>query len=383
MRNLIRLIIAFTLLFTSLLVSSAQGTFHVSVKIPASMQSRSFQISYDDGLNELPVTDSFNNNRLKLSGKFYSIAAVLKVTHIDSGSIPHTEIYFIGTKPAKIIFSNNATMQTEGDFKYDTLINAIAIYQSKIKKQRDAFIKTEGKEMSRFCNENADSLFKKDSLIMLFNKKWHNLQIKEIEFIKQHSSDYFSFWWFKDQVLPYTFRYANSTVSDFENLLNIYNTIFPSTFKETAEGKQIMAKLNGKINTKMNYAAPNFEMRDVKGNTIKLSHFKGKYILLDFWATWCAPCMNERSFIKKIRDEYPEDQLVIISVSADVDFKRFEDVVKEKKMNWPNIYGNNDLPLEFGVNVYPTIFLIDKDGILIFEGKGKGNDVLEAMLKRM
>ena len=343
------------------------------------MQGQAFRITYDDGLRELPVIDTFIHNQLNFSGKFFSTAAVIKITHVGIDSISHYDAYFIGTKPAKIIFSDSETMQTDGNFKYDTLVNAIEIYQSKIKKQRDAFIKTEADEITRFSNENAEYMFKKDSLTRLFYKKIHELIVKDIDFIKKNGNEYFSFWWFKTQILTNTFMNENATTLDFKDLLNIYNTVFPSNFTGTPEGQKIKELLTARISTQVNSPAPNFETKDVKGNKIKLTDFKGRYVLLDFWATWCAPCMAQLPFIKKIRDDYSDNQLVIISISSDADFRRFEDVVKEKKMNWIHIFGNNDIPVKFGVNAIPVIFLIDKNGIIIFNEKGNEKDILKLL----
>jgi thiol-disulfide isomerase/thioredoxin len=176
----------------------------------------------------------------------------------------------------------------------------------------------------------------------------------------------------------------NTPTAYFEELLKTFNSVFPPSFKNTAEGRLIKDDLLGRINTKLGRSAPNFEVNDIVGKKLRLADFKGKkYVLVDFWATWCVPCMNQIPFIKQIRQTYPEDLLAIISVSADTDNKYFKQVIKEKEMNWLHVYGNTEMPLKFGVTAYPSLFLIDKDGVVIFDGKGKGKEDLIALLKAM
>lgn len=377
-------LLQFILVFICLSSTNAQRMFRVSIQIPAAMEGKSFMITYDDGLSQsIPVTDTFTHKRLNFSGNFYSTFAVLKISHVASDSIVHYDEYFIGTNPAEIVFSDSATMLTDGHFKYDRLTNVVEILQSKIKKQRDAFVKTEMDEMNRLFDENGNSVYRKDSLLKLFYKNANKINNKDIEFVKKNANEYFSFWWFRTQILPNTSMDGNTNVREFENLLNVYNKVFPSDFKSTAEGKKMEELLIGRINARINYAAPNFEMKDINGNNIRLRDFKDKYILFDFWATWCGPCVREIPFIKKIRDDYPENKLAIISVSGDYDINEFKSMIKEKDMNWIHIYGDKTMPIKFGVTAYPTIFLIDKNGTIIFDGKGKDKDDLIALLKRM
>jgi len=360
----------------------AQKTFHVTIQIPSPPESKNFSLTYDDGLKISAVTDTFINNKLNFSGKFYSEYAVLKISYTNASVITSDE-YFIGTQPVDIVFASDSDFNVSADFHHFKLKNAIEIHQSKNKKQRNEFAKEELTEMNRFYNENQDSIWTVDSLKSLFYKKLSDVNSRDIEFVKKNPSEYYSFWMFRTQIIPITFGYANSTVIDFKNLLNIYRTVFPYSFRESPEGKKIKGLLAGRIATQKNYPAPNFAIKDIIGNVIQLSDFKGKYVLLDFWATWCAPCMAQLPFIKKIRSDYPADKLVVIGISADVNYYRFDSVVKENNMNWIHCFGNADLPKEYGVDAIPAILLIDKNGILIFDGKKEDNNTLISLLKKM
>ena len=376
-------VITLALSFLSLGFLNGQNMFHVMIQKPATTKSKDFLITYDDGLIKRTVSDTFKIDKLKFSGKYYSKFMVLNISYTGKDLVTWYDEYFIGTKPATITISSEDDMLVNKNSHKLKLLNAYEIYQSKISKQRSEFSKYEIKNMNEFWDKNHDSLWKKDSLITIFNDKLSNLNRKDIEFIQKNGSDYFSFWWFKTQIIPGTTRNEDATVSEYKNLLSIYNTAFPYTYRSSVEGKRIKQLLSGKIEAQKNSSAPNFVTKDMSGNQIKLSDFKGKFVLLDFWATWCRPCMKELPFIKKIRADFQPDKLAIIGISSDVDYKQFSTIVKEKEMNWIQVFGDQSLSEIFGVTAIPATFLIDKNGIIIFDGKKEGSEELIKLLKAL
>ncbi len=307
---------------------------------------------------------------------------VLSITYSDS-SISYYDDYFIGINHALISFSSKTDFVADGHFKHRTLKNAVEIYQSKISKKRIQFAKDEFKEMNLFVNLHKDSIWKSDSLKRIFYEMGNKVNEKNLSFVKQHGNEYYSFWLFKTQILSKTFTDEKADINDFKQLLNLLNSCFPVAFRESVEGKKIKQLLKGRIATQKDRSAPDFQTKDIKGNMIRLNDLKGKFVLLDFWATWCGPCMAELPFIQKIRADYPATQLTIVSISADVSYTKFEKVIKENNMNWTHIYGENNIVKEFGIMVYPTILLINKDGVLVFDGRVEEKDKLIRLLKEM
>jgi thiol-disulfide isomerase/thioredoxin len=362
--------------------AKAKNIFHVMIQKPASIQAKSFQFTYDDGLEVIAVTDTFIGNQLSFSREFFSTFATLKISYTDNDGNVYFDRYFLGKKPAIIVFPEKEIVSGDGFFNHSKLENVVEIYQSKIKKKRNEFCKKETSEMSQFWAKNGN-VWNTDSIKNLHQKLYSNLYNKDAEFVKNNGSDYYSFWLFRTQVLPGILQDNEAGVKEFSNLLDLYNTTFPAAFKNTTEGKRIIEILTGRINTRKNQVVPNFKLKDIEGNLIKFNEFRGKYILLDFWATWCPPCMKERPFIKKIRQDYPADKLIIIGMSDDRDYKRFESVIKEYSMNCIHIFGNKEMLKIFGVDAIPATFLIDKDGILIYDGKGEGQEVLIDLLNKM
>jgi peroxiredoxin len=114
--------------------------------------------------------------------------------------------------------------------------------------------------------------------------------------------------------------------------------------------------------------APAFEAKSIDGQTIKLADLKGKVVLLDFWATWCAPCVAEVPAMKKIWDANKDKGFVIVGVSGDNEEEALRDFVKERELPWKQIYQpdieDSSVMFIYGVGKFPTTVLIDREGII-------------------
>jgi peroxiredoxin len=111
-------------------------------------------------------------------------------------------------------------------------------------------------------------------------------------------------------------------------------------------------------------SAPDFELKDADGRTVRLSDYRGKVVLLDFWATWCGPCKIEIPWFKEFQRKYKDRGLEIIGVSMDEDgWEVVKPFVSELGINYRIVIGNDDTARLFGgVDALPTTFVIDRDG---------------------
>ena len=111
--------------------------------------------------------------------------------------------------------------------------------------------------------------------------------------------------------------------------------------------------------------APEFEVTTLQGEKMALSRLPGKIVVLDFWATWCAPCRAALPEIKDLLKKYPREKLILISISGDADEKAWKEYVAKKGMDWPQCRDKNDqLGRLFGVRSIPTFMVIDGEGII-------------------
>ena len=125
------------------------------------------------------------------------------------------------------------------------------------------------------------------------------------------------------------------------------------------------------LNVKVGDAAPAFTLRKLNGSgTVSLSQFKGKFVLLDFWASWCPPCRALTPVLKKIYARFGiSGKLVIISITFDTDLKWPRKFVAAKKLPWIQVVAGSDarhsIADDYTCHGIPSLFLIGPDGKLI------------------
>ena len=110
--------------------------------------------------------------------------------------------------------------------------------------------------------------------------------------------------------------------------------------------------------------APDFELTSLDGQRISLSQFRGKVVILDFWATWCKPCRLELPHFVALHQEFGNDVLEIIGVSVDrVGSEEVASFVKQWKIPYIVVMGNGEVARDYGgIRGIPTTFVIDKQG---------------------
>lgn len=109
--------------------------------------------------------------------------------------------------------------------------------------------------------------------------------------------------------------------------------------------------------------APVWTLKDVAGNPVNFADFKGKVVVVDFWATWCPPCRAEIPGYIDLYKKYGKDKLVIVGVSMDDGTKVVSDFVKKFGVTYPVVMADDATVAAFGgMDAIPTTFLIDRNG---------------------
>ena len=130
--------------------------------------------------------------------------------------------------------------------------------------------------------------------------------------------------------------------------------------------------------------APSIAVNDLAGAPLRLEDFRGKYVLVDFWATWCAPCVVEHPRLQAAYAKYHDKGFEIVAVSLDETKSAVVDFVKARKLPWKQVHnatGGGDLVEAFGVKNIPATFLIDPGGHIVrLELRGQALDKALATL---
>jgi thiol-disulfide isomerase/thioredoxin len=111
-------------------------------------------------------------------------------------------------------------------------------------------------------------------------------------------------------------------------------------------------------------AAPEWKLTDLNGKLVKLSDFRGKVLILDFWATWCGPCRVEMPHFVELQKQYGNKGLTVIGVSLDEQGPEVvKEFVKQLGVNYPIVIGNEKVAEAYGgIYAIPTTFVIDRQG---------------------
>lgn len=111
--------------------------------------------------------------------------------------------------------------------------------------------------------------------------------------------------------------------------------------------------------------APDVTLKDLGSNEVLLSQYKGKVVLVNFWATWCAPCREEMPAMERLYLKHRERGFVLLAVSVDSDASLVKPFLEKLKLTFPvTLDAKMDLANSYGVRALPASFLIDRNGYL-------------------
>ncbi len=167
---------------------------------------------------------------------------------------------------------------------------------------------------------------------------------------------------FPDRTEPYDFLYTVAANSQAEKTRAVANEIMAS--KASDNTKQQARALLKKLD-RLGHPL-DLKFTAVDGREVDVAKLSGKVVLIDFWATWCGPCVGELPHVKEAYSKLHDKGFEIISISFDQSQEQLEKFVKKEKMEWPQFFDGkgwgNKFGQEFGITSIPTMWLVDKKG---------------------
>ncbi|WP_456420683.1 thioredoxin-like domain-containing protein [Lutibacter sp.] len=330
-------------------------------------------LTYRKNANFINDTIFVHNGKFRTKGIISSpIMAYLKGNIKKKGtSDPNYYSFFL--EPKKINIS-----LVEDKFKQAKVIGSVTQNEyERLKlvvdplKEEVKLINKDAKALRATKKSNTDKNFYNEKLKEISQKysiKNNEIKAIQLKYVKKHPNSYLS---------AYLLDIYSSKIS-INEIKPYYSNLSPE-IKTSFYAKRIKSKIELAENSEIGKPTPLFITNDIEGEEFSLEMYKGKYVLLDFWADWCVPCIKRFPDLKSIYEKYNSKGLEIVGLSLDKNIESWKKSVKKNNINtWNHIYigrqnvKGDSIFKSFNVRTIPALILINKDGII--EGRFLGAD---------
>ena len=192
-------------------------------------------------------------------------------------------------------------------------------------------------------------------------------------FIEEHRDSYIAMLTFANYELGYNF---DPIKADAE-----YNK-FTDEVRKSPLGERVLAKIELAKKTSVGQKAMDFSQQTLAEENFNLSSLEGKYVLIDFWASWCVPCRAENPFVVKAYNKYKDENFEIVGVSLDEKEKNWKNAVEKDGLPWIQVSDlkgwKNDVAQQYGISAVPQNFLLDPQGVIIAKNL-RGEDLVQKL----
>jgi peroxiredoxin len=342
--------------------------FILSGSIAARASGMAYLYYEKDGTIRLDSTD-VANGKFKIAGQVAGPVFARLVFRPSATDTTRPRILSFYLEPGIVSVSSADTLKnvvvsgSESDHDFLPIRKALTIYTAKLgvlnheARQYQAAQDTAGLKTVRSKMDELEEDFKNDT----YRK-----------FVEQNPASPVSLYAL-DQVAG---NYLNP-----EEIEPLFNKLSPRV-RNSKAGKDFAEKIRTAKASSPGGYLPDFSQPDTSGKIVRLSSFRGKYVLVDFWASWCLPCRQESPSLVKAFHTYKDKGFTILGVSLDKNKESWLKAVKLDKLDWTQVsdlkYWNNDVAKKFDIRFVPQNILLDPSGRVI--GRNLHGDELDKAL---
>lgn len=355
--------------------SIAQGNYTLKGSLAKGNVSGKIYLNYVNGEVQTRDSADIKNGDFVISGKVLQpVKAWMEVKYKEPNG------KFI--KEGREIFLDNEhfSLKTEGTLKNASIENsAINTEWEKYKKVSDESRVELNNVIAEFRKatkeEEADTAFisRRKSMINAANKLRESILGN---YVVQNPDSYISFLAMDQIAGPYL---------EAEKIESLFKKLSPR-LQNGRQGKALKLSIERALTTSIGKVAPDFTLKNIKNEEISLSQYRGKYVLLDFWASWCAPCRAENPNVLKAYNKYQSKNFTVLGLSVDreADRGKWLKAVEEDNLPWTQIIdaaNENSKADLYSIKSIPANFLINPDGVII--AKNLRDQQLDQVLNKL
>ena len=351
---LITLTAVLLLLFQAAALKAQSKSFTLKGVIDTAAHTKytvSYRNNYAFVLDSITLdADSKFEYTAKISEPTYFSILIKQVNPLRTG---YSAVYYFWVEPAKVInfagktgwLVNEGEVLTTRAKQYELKNSSTEISERNFNKSLDearaAWEKKKGQSISKESKRQLQ-----DSVMT--------------DFIQKHPHSYYSLSLLRNNL--------QSFKSNFENGEKSLNTL-SNEIRNTAMGKEVNRLISIHKIVGIGKVMPDFEQADTSSKMVKLSQYRGKYVLVDFWASWCFPCREENPYLLAAYKKYAAQGFEILSVSLDKNKALWQKGILEDQLPWAQVSDlqgfNSSLAKSFFITGIPDNFLLDPNGVII------------------
>ncbi|MES2111863.1 MAG: TlpA disulfide reductase family protein [Bacteroidota bacterium] len=320
-----------------------------------------------------PETDSAfvknNSFEFKLKddgGEFYDLTIGKRHTrlYLQPGT---AKVTLADSLLANVTITGNLMADENKQFTNQLANDPVFLEYNKVNRDYSSYKRKKGK--------NADTLAAKEKrreeLDELTNRQYEKLVLT---WIQAHPNSYLNAY------LLYN-TYNQPEQIDIEAKIKRIFSAMPPNITHNVWGRELKYKIDSLF---VGGKAPDFAQADTSGKPVKLSDFRGKYVLVDFWASWCVPCRAENPAINKASQQLGKSDFTILGISLDSEKASWLKAIRQDGISWTQLSDlglwDNNVSVKYYVYDIPANFLIDPNGVIIAKNI-KGDELLPTLKK--